>query len=116
MIQLHANTPILLAIQPADFRRGIDGMVALCRQQLAQEPRSGALFVFINRTRTMVRILAYDGNGFWLMTKRLSKGRFSGWPSGATPVTSLDARKLRVLLGGGASNLPQPSHFEAVGG
>jgi transposase len=39
-------------------------------------PRSGTLFVFINRNKTMVRSLIYDGTGFWLMTKRLSKGRF----------------------------------------
>lgn len=68
---------ILQAINPADFRCGIDGFVAICRRQLAQDPRSGILFVFINRNKTMIRALSYDGTGFWLMTKRLSKGKFA---------------------------------------
>ncbi|HCG6158253.1 MULTISPECIES: IS66 family insertion sequence element accessory protein TnpB [Vibrio] len=58
MIHLTAQTQILLAIKPADFRCGIDGFVALCRHQLKQEPRSGTLFVFTNRRRTMLRALS----------------------------------------------------------
>lgn len=98
MILLTANTPILLAIQPADFRCGIDGFVAICRRQLAQDPRSGILFVFINRNKTMIRALSYDGSGFWLMTKRLSKGKFSNWPTAKEAVTSMQAKNLRLLL------------------
>ncbi len=55
MIHLTADTKILLATKPADFRCGIDGFTALCRHQLKQEPRSGTLFVFTNRRRTMLR-------------------------------------------------------------
>jgi transposase len=98
MIFLTANTPILLAIQPADFRCGIDGFVAICRRQLAQDPRSGTLFVFINRNKTMIRALSYDGTGFWLMTKRLSKGKFSNWPTAKEAITSMQAKHLRLLL------------------
>ena len=98
MIQLTANTTILLAVQPVDFRKGIDGLVALCRHQLNQHPMSGELFLFINRNKTMVRALSYDGTGFWLMTKRLSKGRFIDWPKSAALLSSLQARQLRVLL------------------
>jgi transposase len=76
MIYLTAETHILLATQPADFRKGIDRFVAVCRRALASDPRSGALFVFINRSKIMVRCLSFDGTGFWLMTKRLSKGKF----------------------------------------
>lgn len=68
MIHLTAETQILLATKPADFRRGIDGFAALCRNQLKQEPRNGTLFVFTNRRRTMLRALCYDGSGFWLMS------------------------------------------------
>lgn len=100
MIHLTSNTKILIATQPADFRRGIDGLAALCKQQLANEPRSGILFVFINRNKTMVRALVYDDNGFWLMTKRLSKGKFSGWPSSDKPITPMIAKHLRQLLSG----------------
>ncbi|SQD77589.1 IS66 family insertion sequence element accessory protein TnpB [Moritella yayanosii] len=98
MILLTANTPILLAIQPADFRCGIDGFVAICRRQLDQDPRSGILFVFINRNKTMIRALSYDGSGFWLMTKRLSKGKFSNWPTAKEAITSMQAKHLRQLL------------------
>jgi transposase len=101
MIQLTARTPILLALKPADFRKGIDGLVALCRHQLGQHPRSGSVFVFINRNRTMIRALTYDGTGFWLMTKRLSKGRFQDWPQEHAIVTPIQAHQLRLLLQGG---------------
>ncbi len=102
MIQLTADTQILLATEPADFRCGIDGFAALCRQQLQRDPRSGVLFVFINRRKTMVRALRYDGTGFWLMSKRLSKGRFLGWPHGGEGIISLlAAKQLKALLSGG---------------
>ncbi len=98
MIHLTAATQIMIAIAPADFRNGIDGFVARCRQQLKQDARDGTLFVFINRSKTMVRALIYDGTGYWLMTKRLSKGRFKGWPKSDGSVCSVVARQLRALL------------------
>ena len=104
MIHLTASTPILVATAPADFRRGIDGFVALCQHGLGQDPRAGTLYVFINRARTMVRILAYEqsgeGRGYWLMTKRLSQGRYRGWPGGEQPLSALQAHRLRQLLNG----------------
>lgn len=101
MIHLTANTKILLATQPADFRCGIDGFAALCRHQLKQEPRSGTLFVFTNRRKTMLRALCYDGSGFWLMSKRLTKGSFQDWPRHQQEgVTPLAAKQLKVLLTG----------------
>ncbi|WP_081324716.1 IS66 family insertion sequence element accessory protein TnpB [Vibrio splendidus] len=57
MIHLTAQSHILIAIQPADFRCGIDGLAALCKQRLSQDPRNNSLFVFINRNRMMVRVL-----------------------------------------------------------
>ncbi|MCY4045678.1 MAG: IS66 family insertion sequence element accessory protein TnpB [Cellvibrionales bacterium] len=98
MIQLRSDTPIQVAIKPADFRKGIDGFAAICRQQLASEPHSGTLFVFINRNRTMIRALQYDGTGFWLMTKRLSKGCFHDWPQSSEPMEMMQAKSLRSLL------------------
>lgn len=100
MIHLTSHSDILIATQPADFRQGIDGLAALCQQRLHCEPRSGTLFVFINRSKTMVRALAYENNGFWLMTKRLSKGKFSGWPTVNSVMTPMDAKHLRQLLSG----------------
>ena len=103
MIQLTHESVILLGVAPEDFRRGIDGFVSTVTLSLAQEPRSGAIFCFINRARTMIRALSYDGTGYWLMTKRLSKGRFTGWPSSDGVISSTSARELRQILGADAS-------------
>lgn len=100
MIHMSNDTRILVAVAPADFRKGIDGFVALCRSTLAQDPRSGTRFVFTNRNKTMVRILTYDGTGFWLMTKRLSKGRFSGWPDSGAALSRATAKQLSQWLKG----------------
>jgi len=103
MILLTHETRIVLGVAPADFRKGIDGFVALCKNDLAQEPRSGCVFVFSNKSRTMIRALSYDGTGFWLMTKRLSKGKFIGWPTGQHALSPTRARELRIILSGALS-------------
>lgn len=100
MLQLSADTAILIATQPQDFRKGIDGFIAVCRGPLQQNPRADIRFVFINRNRTMVRVLTYDGSGFWLMTKRLSRGRFQGWPRSGQVLEPMAATRLRTLLSG----------------
>jgi transposase len=100
MIQLAPQMRILVAVEPADFRRGIDGLAKLAREELAEDPFSGRLFVFRNRRGTAVKILVYDGQGFWLCQKRLSQGRFPFWPTGQT-VRGLEAHELQVLLSGG---------------
>ena len=98
MIYLTAETKILVAVTPVDFRKRIDGLAALCETQLRQDPSSGVLFVFINRARTMVRILCYEVNGYWLATKRLSKGRYTGWPKENNLICDISASKLNKLL------------------
>ena len=60
MIQITPQMRILLAVQPADFRRGIDGLARLCREELKADPFSGAVFVFRNRRRTSIKLLVYD--------------------------------------------------------
>src|SRR5687767_4711885 len=81
MLYLTADTKVLLATHPVDFRRQLDGLIALCQNQFNRNPRSGHLFVFINRARTMIRVLCYEEHGYWLATKRLSRGRYTLWPS-----------------------------------
>lgn len=81
MIQITPHTCILVAIEPEDFRAGIGGLAAVCRRRLRADPMTGTLFVFGNRRRTAVRILVYDGQGFWLCSKRLSTGKFPFWPA-----------------------------------
>ena len=104
MIQITPHMRILVAVEPIDFRAGIDGLAAACRKRLQADPFSGALFVFSNRTRTAIKVLVYDGQGFWMCHKRLSSGRFAWWPSaerGAQPGCTLQACELQVLLMGG---------------
>lgn len=99
MIQVIPQLKILLALQPTDFRKGIDSLAALCRQQFKQDPYSGALFLFRNRRGTAIRLLVFDGTGFWLMTKRFSQGRLRWWPKPTgEPLTTLAAQQLQVLL------------------
>jgi transposase len=102
MIQITPQMRIFLAVEPVDFRKGIDGLAALCRQKLQCEPLEGALLVFSSRRRTSLKILVYDGQGFWLCQKRLSQGRFRWWPqASAQAATSLDAHQLQLLLWNG---------------
>jgi transposase len=99
MIQIAPQMRILAAVEPVDFRKGIDGLCRLCRNELHSDPFSGAMFVFCNRRRTALRLLVYDGQGFWLCHKRLSVGRFR-WLGKQTclKMTSLAAYELQVLL------------------
>ena len=101
MLQLTPYSRIFLAVQPVDCRKGIDGLAAVCRQALAENPLDGAIFVFRNRTATTLKLLAYDGQGFWLCPKRLSHGRFHWWPTATSPRLTLSAWELQVLLGNG---------------
>jgi hypothetical protein len=82
VIQIAPQVRILVAIEAIDCRKGIDRIAQLCREKLNADPFSGYLFIFRSRRGTSIRILQFDGQGFWLATKRLSKGRFKWWPGG----------------------------------
>lgn len=77
MIQITPQMRVLLAVAPADFRCGIDGLARVCRSELGSDPFSGTVFVFRNRRATALKLLVYDGQGFWIAQKRLSTGRFA---------------------------------------
>src|SRR5213596_4079173 len=98
MIQVSAQMRILVAIEPVDGRKGIDSLARLCQEKLQADPFSGGLFVFRSRRGTSIRILVYDGRGFWLAQKRLSQGRFVWWPSGKEPARRLEAHQAQLLL------------------
>jgi transposase len=102
MIQITPQMRILVAIEPADFRAGIDGIARMCRERLSSDPFSGTVYVFRNRRGTSIKVLIYDSQGFWLCQKRLSVGRFRSWPTAqGGPATELAAHQLQVLLFGG---------------
>ena len=83
MMAVTAQMRVLVCVEAVDFRKGIDGLARVCREALSSDPFSGTLFVFRNRRGTAIKILAYDGQGFWLCQKRLSEGRFRYWPGEA---------------------------------
>src|ERR1039458_3000417 len=79
MIQITAQMRVLVAIEPVDGRKGIDSLARLGGGRRAEDPFSGCVFVFRSRRGTAIRLLSYDGQGYWLAQKRLSKGRFVLW-------------------------------------
>jgi transposase len=97
MIQITPHMRVLVGVEPADFRCGIDALAERCRKVLDADPFSGAAFVFRNRRRTAIKILIYDGQGFWLCHKRFSTGCFRFWPA----QRELEVHELAVLLRGG---------------
>jgi len=99
MIALSPHMRILLAASPVDFRKGIDGLAAVCRKVLDTDPFAGYLFVFVNKKKISIKILVYDGQGFWLCQKRLSKGHFKFWPAANdSKASTLEAHQLQALI------------------
>ena len=85
--------------RPTDMRKSYDGLYALTRQALAQDPLSGHLFVFINRRATQMKVLYWDRTGFCIWGKRLERGRFlSDWQRVTT--REMDWTGLKLLLEG----------------
>ena len=107
MIQLTPQHHIFAWIEPIDFRKGSDSLIGYCRGKLAQNPFSGAIFAFRNNKGNAVKLLVYDGTGFWLMHKRFSQGLLKYWPKNVD--TKLCATTLLVILNQGASLRPPSS-------
>jgi transposase len=82
------------------MRKSINGLCALVGESFSLDPFEEALFVFCNRKRDRIKILSWDGDGFWLLFKRLEKGHFR-WPGeGETATITLTADELAILLEG----------------
>lgn len=82
MLSFAGSLKVFIALEPCDMRAGINTLYALVAGKLKLEPRSGALFVFTNKRRKVLKILYWDGTGLWLLTKRLEEGAFF-WPRAA---------------------------------
>lgn len=97
-------TKIYIAVEAIDMRKGFEGLHGLVRDYLGQDPLSGHLFLFTNKTKTRLKALVWDGSGLWVCAKRLEKGRFR-WPavsSDADKVHSIAMRaeELAMLVNG----------------
>ena len=108
MIQITPQMRVLVAIDPVDFRRGIDGLSQVCRAVLSEDPMTGTMFVFRSRAAKSIKLLVYDGQGFWLATKRLSQGKFRYWPASPEGATApLLAHEFHTLIWGGNPSLAE---------
>jgi transposase len=111
MIKLPDTVQIYVSTVAADMRKGADGLGGFVMSVLGQQPQSGHIFVFFNRTRCIVRILFWDRDGYWLLSKRLETGRFRKLvPNGDPPRITMSAGELMELLRGvhTTKRLPPP--------
>jgi transposase len=98
MLQITPQHKICLAINPVDFRLGIDGLRASCIRELQSDPFAGYFFVFRNKKATAIKMLIYDGNGFWLCYKRFSSGKLKWWPKTPAEACNIRAVELSIML------------------
>jgi transposase len=101
MLAFPAAIKIYVAVQPVDMRKQFNGLWAAAQEKLHEDPKSGAVFAFINKERTRLKLLYWDGTGVWVLAKRLEQGRFS-WPAPSTDCAklSLAPEALALLVGG----------------
>ena len=100
MFGLGPATRIYIALDPIDMRKGFDGLYGLVGDHLGQDPLSGHLFLFTNRSRTRLKVLVWDGSGLWVCAKRLERGRF-GWPAGnGSRSVTMRPEELAMLING----------------
>lgn len=98
MITVSPKHRIFLAIKPIDFRCGINAIARLCLTRFQQDPMKGHYFIFRNKRKTDIKLLYYDSQGFCLLQKRLSTGKFIYWPTADNPMVTLTPAQLQVLL------------------
>jgi len=101
MLTIPPSVRVFLAPGATDLRQSFDGLSGATNQILREDPRSGHLFVFCNKGRNRIRILVFDGSGYWVLMKRLEKGTFA-WPAPENGKQSISIRgeELSLLLSG----------------
>jgi transposase len=98
MIQIGPKDKILVAKTAIDFRCGIDSLVGSCKNNFKEDPFNGTYYVFSNKSKCGIKILYYDGQGFWLFQKRFSKGKLVWWPEGKSDLLTIDAKNFLLLI------------------
>ena len=102
MLSFHAHLKVFVATAPRDLRASFNGLWSAAQQQLGEDPKSGALFVFGNRRHNRLKILYFDGTGVCVLAKRLERGTFA-WPQSAGEPGAkirLAPQALQLLLDG----------------
>lgn len=100
MFRFDAELTAYVHRDAVDLRIGINGLAILVEQAMGKNPMARALYVFSNRRRDRIKILAWDGNGFWLLMKRLEANDRFIWPDSQTEVLALTVELLHWLLDG----------------
>lgn len=108
MLQITAQHRLMIAVDAVDFRKGLDSLIALSRHVFNHNPFDGYLFAFRNRRGTSIKLLIYDGNGFWLCQKRFSSGKLAWWPHNEKQAQTLRAVELLIILQQGQ---PEQAHM-----
>lgn len=99
MLSISPAVSIFLYTEPTDMRKSFDGLSGIVRSALEADPTDGSLFLFINRRRDRLKILHWDGAGFWLYYRLLEAGTFEVIASEGQ-CTQIDSTQLAMLLGG----------------
>ena len=115
MIQITPQHKILVYPDSIDFRKGIDKIVGFCRAHIDHNPLSGAFFFFKNTKMTAIKILVYDGTGFWLCHKRFSKGKIMHWPKSQEQANGICSTDINVILNQGHAVNLEDSWYPLVG-
>jgi transposase len=103
MLAITPQHHLFLHFEPIDFRKGMDGMIGVCLKKYKQDPFDGGIFIFRNRSGSALKLLVYDGTGFWLCHKRFSCGKLAWWPKNLTEAAAISAVELTVLMNQGKS-------------
>ena len=100
MLSLPNQVRVFLAVEPVDMRKQFDGLWAVARDHLGEDPKGGALFAFTNKARNRLKLLYFDGTGVWIFAKRLEQGRLT-WPVGSDRTKlSIKPAALTMLING----------------
>jgi transposase len=99
VLTVPSTAAIFLHTEPTDLRKGVDGLSGLVRGEFGGDPLDGSLYLFLNRRRDRLKMLFWDGTGFWIFYKVLESGTFEAIAS-ADKCIAIDATQLAMLLGG----------------
>lgn len=112
MIKFQDIPSIYMAQGYTDLRKGVDGYALIIQENFQLSPFEDALFIFCNRHRNKLKCLYWDGNGFWLLYKRLEKGHFKWITKEKGQVLEISHQQLKWLLEG--LKIEQKTAFENV--
>ena len=101
MLSLTTSSKIYVYLPVTDMRKGVHGLSGIVRSEFAADPTDGSLFVFVNRRRDRLKILYFDGGGFWLYYRLLETGTFEELQNlNQSSYLTIDATELSMLLSG----------------